>query len=35
MLGKENYVISEQGLLSPTRPGQPPPDLKYFNQTKR
>jgi hypothetical protein len=35
MLGKENYLISEQGLLSPTRPGQPAPDLKYFNQTKR
>jgi hypothetical protein len=30
MLGKENYVISDQGYLSPTRPGQPPPDLKYF-----
>jgi hypothetical protein len=30
MLGKENYLISDQGLLSPTRPGQPAPDLKYF-----
>jgi hypothetical protein len=30
ILGKENYLISEQGYLSPTRPGQPPPDLKYF-----
>ena len=30
MLGKENYEISDQGYLSPTRPGQPPPDLKYF-----
>jgi hypothetical protein len=30
MLGKENYLISDQGYLSPTRPGQPPPDLKYF-----
>jgi hypothetical protein len=35
MLGKENYVISDQGYLSPTRPGQPPPDLKYFNQPKK
>jgi hypothetical protein len=35
MLGKENYVISDQGFLSPTRPGQPPPDLKYFNATKK
>jgi hypothetical protein len=35
MLGKENYVISDQGYLAPTRPGQPAPDLKYFNQTKK
>jgi hypothetical protein len=33
-LGKETYVISDQGLLSPTRPGQPAPDLKYFNLKK-
>jgi hypothetical protein len=32
MLGKENYLISDQGYLSPTRPGQPAPSLKYFNQ---
>jgi hypothetical protein len=30
MLGKENYLISDQGYLLPTRPGQPAPDLKYF-----
>jgi hypothetical protein len=30
MLGKENYLISDQGFLSPTRAGQPAPDLKYF-----
>jgi hypothetical protein len=35
MLGKENYIISDQGYLSPTRPGQPAPDLKYFNQLKK
>jgi hypothetical protein len=35
MLGKENYLISADGYLSPTRPGQPPPDLKYFNATKK
>src|SRR5215472_8548848 len=35
MLGKENYLISDQGYLSPTRPGQPPPDLRYFNATKK
>jgi hypothetical protein len=34
MLGKENYLISDQGYLSPTRPGQPAPDLKYFKPTK-
>ena len=34
MLGKENYEISDQGYLSPTRPGQPPPDLRYFNTKK-
>jgi hypothetical protein len=34
MLGKENYQISDQGYLSPTRPGQPAPDLKYFNVKK-
>ena len=35
VLGKENYLISDQGLLSPTRPGQPPPDLKYFPPAKK
>ena len=35
VLGKENYLISDQGLLSPTRPGQPPPDLKYFQPAKK
>jgi len=34
MLGKENYLISDQGYLAPTRPGQPPPDLKYFGVKK-
>jgi hypothetical protein len=35
MLGKENYLISDQGYLTPTRPGQPAPDLKYFNPIKK
>jgi hypothetical protein len=35
MLGKENYLISDQGYLSPTRPGQPAPDLKYFKPTPK
>jgi hypothetical protein len=34
LLGKENYVIDDRGFLSPTRPGQPPPDLKYFPNRK-
>jgi hypothetical protein len=34
-LGNEVYVISDQGFLSPTRPGQPAPDLKYFKQVKK
>jgi hypothetical protein len=32
LVGKENYYISNDGLLMPTRKGQAPPDLKYFNQ---
>ena len=34
-LGKEVYVISDQGFLTPTRAGQPAPDLKYFNAAKK
>jgi hypothetical protein len=30
MIGKETYFLSADGLLMPTRKGQPPPDLKYF-----
>jgi hypothetical protein len=32
VIGKENYFVSLDGLLMPTRKNQPPPDLKYFNQ---
>jgi hypothetical protein len=32
LVGKENYFVSDDGLLMPTRKGQAPPDLKYFNQ---
>ncbi len=35
LIGKENYYISEDGYLLPVRKGQPPPDLKYFNQAKQ
>ncbi|HEY7299826.1 MAG TPA: hypothetical protein VH684_18110 [Xanthobacteraceae bacterium] len=31
-VGKENYYLSADGLLMPTRKDQPPPDLRYFKQ---
>jgi len=34
-IGKENYYVSEDGFLMPTRKDQPPPDLKYFNQVRK
>ena len=34
-LGKENYMISADGLLMPAKKGQKPPDLKYFKQTQK
>jgi len=34
-IGKENYLLSADGLLMPTRKGQAPPDLRYFNQAKK
>jgi hypothetical protein len=30
VIGKENYFLSADGNLMPTRKGQAPPDLKYF-----
>jgi hypothetical protein len=30
-IGKENYMMSADGLLMPTRKDQRPPDLRYFN----
>jgi hypothetical protein len=29
-IGRENYFLSADGLLMPTRKSQPPPDLRYF-----
>ena len=29
-IGSEQYFLSGDGHLMPTRKGQPPPDLKYF-----
>ena len=33
--GKENYYLSGDGYLMPTRKGQPPPDLRYFDKPKK
>ena len=35
MIGKELYWLGANRALMPTRKGQPPPDLKYFNQTRK
>ena len=34
-IGKENYMISADGYLMPAKKDQAPPDLRYFNQTKK
>jgi hypothetical protein len=34
-IGKEQYYLSGDGHLMPTRKDQPPPDLRYFGQTQR
>jgi hypothetical protein len=34
-IGNELYFKGADGKLLPTRKGQPPPDLRYFNQTRR
>jgi hypothetical protein len=34
-IGKENYMISGDGLLMPTKKGQQPPDLKYFFRSSK
>jgi hypothetical protein len=33
-IGSENYFLSSDGRLMPTRKGQPPPDLGYFTRPK-
>jgi hypothetical protein len=33
--GRENYYLSGDGYLMPTRKGQSPPDLRYFEQPKK
>jgi hypothetical protein len=34
-IGNELYFKGADGTLLPTRKDQPPPDLRYFNQTRR
>jgi hypothetical protein len=34
-VGKEYYFISGDGFLMPTKKDQPPPDLRYFKQTRK
>ena len=35
IIGKENYFLSADGLLMPAKKDQPPPDLRYFKQTRK
>jgi hypothetical protein len=35
VLGRQDYLLSADGYLMPVRKGQPPPDLKYFDQTPK
>jgi hypothetical protein len=35
VIGKENYFLSADGLLMPAKKDQPPPDLRYFEQTAK
>jgi hypothetical protein len=34
-VGKENYFLSADGYLMPAKEDQPPPDLKYFKQSRK
>jgi hypothetical protein len=34
-IGKEGYFFSADGLLMPAKKDQPPPDLRYFNQSPK
>jgi hypothetical protein len=35
VIGKENYLLSADGYLMPVKKDQPPPDLRYFNETRK
>lgn len=34
-IGTENYMLSADGYLMPTKKNQQPPDLRYFNQSQK
>ena len=34
-IGKDNYMISADGLLMPAKKGQQPPSLKHFEQSQK
>ena len=34
-IGNEIYFLSGDGLLMPAKKGQPPPDLRYFNRSRK
>src|SRR5262245_5165393 len=34
-IGKDSYMLSSDGYLMPTQKGQAPPDLRYFEQTRK
>jgi hypothetical protein len=34
-VGKETYFLSANGLLMPAKKDQAPPDLRYFNETRK
>jgi hypothetical protein len=35
VVGSESYLLSADGYLMPVKKDQPPPDLRYFNPTKK
>jgi hypothetical protein len=35
VIGDQNYFVSGDGYLMPARKDQPPPDLRYFKQTRK
>jgi hypothetical protein len=34
-IGKEGYFLSAEGLLMPAKKDQAPPDLRYFNPSRK